>query len=124
MGRVLVGPSGRFYTLGSFIAHPALSLGGRRGGGRDDGIARSLCRQESKRKEEAEREAERTEGSVRPPTDGGSKIQTIVISASPEMGSNDQPGLKYIAHAEPREEAPIPSALHDQKAAWKPLGSY
>ena len=43
--------------------------------------------------------------------DGGSEIQTIVIPASPEMGSNDQPGLKDIARVEPREEALIPPAL-------------
>ena len=33
--------------------------------------------------EEAEREAEGSGGSVRPPMDGGSEIQTIVIPASP-----------------------------------------
>ena len=38
------GPGGRFYTLGSFLAQPTLSLGG----GRDDGISRSLCRQKAK----------------------------------------------------------------------------
>ena len=64
-----------------------------------------------KRKEEAEREAERAEGSVRPPMDGGSEIQTIVIPASLEMGSNDQPGSKDIVREEPREEAPIPPTL-------------
>ena len=64
-----------------------------------------------KRQEEAEREAERTEGSVRPPMDGGSEIQTIMISASLEMGSNDQPVSEDNAHEEPREEAPIPPAL-------------
>ena len=64
-----------------------------------------------KREEEAEREAEGIGGSVRPPMDGGSEIQTIVIPASPEMGFNDQPGLETIAREEPREEAPIPLAL-------------
>ena len=64
-----------------------------------------------KRQEEAEREAERAKGSVRPPMDGGSEIQTIMIPTSPEMGSNDQPGSEDIAREEPREEAPIPSAL-------------
>ena len=39
-----------------------------------------------KRQEEAKLEAERAEGSVLPPMDGGSEIQTIVIPASPEMG--------------------------------------
>ena len=64
-----------------------------------------------KRQEEAEREAERAKGSVRPPMDGGSEIETIVIPASPEMGSNDQPSSKDIACEEPRDEAPIPPAL-------------
>ena len=64
-----------------------------------------------KRQEEAKREAELAEGSVLPPMDGGSEIQTIVIPASPEMGSNDQPGSKDIAREELREEAPIPHAL-------------
>ena len=43
--------------------------------------------------------------------DGGSEIQTIMISDSLEMGSNDQPGSENIAREEPREEAPIPTAL-------------
>ena len=43
--------------------------------------------------------------------DGGSEIQTIVIPASPEMGSNYQPGSKDITREEPREEAPIPPTL-------------
>ena len=34
-----------------------------------------------------------------------------MIPASPEMGSNDQPGSEDIAREEPREEAPIPPAL-------------
>ena len=43
--------------------------------------------------------------------DGGSKIQTIMIPASPEMGSNDQPGSEDIAREEPRVEALIPPTL-------------
>ena len=43
--------------------------------------------------------------------DGGSEIQTIVIPASPETGSNDQPCSEDIAREEPREEAPIPPTL-------------
>ena len=43
--------------------------------------------------------------------DGGSKIQTIVIPASPEIGSNNQSDSEDIAWEEPREEAPIPPAL-------------
>ena len=42
------GQGGRFYTLGSFCTHPTVFLGGRRRGGRDDGITRSLCRQKAK----------------------------------------------------------------------------
>ena len=61
--------------------------------------------------EEVKREAERAEESVRPPMDGGSEIQTIVIPASPKMGYNDQPSSKDIACEKLREEAPIPLAL-------------
>ena len=64
-----------------------------------------------KRQEEVEQEAEWAEGFVCPPMDGGSEIQTIVIPASPEMGSNNQPGSEGIALEEPREEAPIPPEL-------------
>ena len=64
-----------------------------------------------KRQEEAEREAERAEGSVRPPMDGGSKIQRIMIPASPEMRSSDQLGSEDIAREDLREEAPITPAL-------------
>ena len=53
----------------------------------------------------------RAEGSIRPPMDGGSEIQTIVIPASSKMGSNDQPSSEDISREEPREEAPIPPAL-------------
>ena len=67
-----------------------------------------------------ERENDRRKLSGRPngpkgrfasPMDRGSEIQTIVIPASFEMGSNDQPGSEDIAREEPREEAPIPLAL-------------
>ena len=64
-----------------------------------------------KRQEEAEREAEQAEGLVRPPMDEGLEIQTIVIPASTEMGSNDQLGLEDIAREGPWKEAPIPLAL-------------
>ena len=43
--------------------------------------------------------------------DGRSEIQTIVIPASPEMGSYNQLGLEDIARVEPGEEALIPPAL-------------
>ena len=56
------------------------------------GLLDRYAARKRKWEEEAEREAEGTGGSVRPPMDGGSEIQTIVIPASPEMGSNDQPG--------------------------------
>ena len=38
-------------------------------------------------------------------------MQAIVISGSPEKGSNDQSGPESIAHGEPRESTPIPPAL-------------
>ena len=38
-------------------------------------------------------------------------MKAIVIPASPEMGSNDQPGSEDIAYEDPRENAPIPPAL-------------
>ena len=75
------------------------------------GLLDRYAARKRKRKEEADREVERAEGSVRPPMDWGSEIQTIVIPASPEMGSNDQLGSEDIAHEEPREEAPIPPEL-------------
>ena len=43
--------------------------------------------------------------------DVGSEIQTIVISTSPKMGSNDQLGSEDIACVELREEALILPAL-------------
>ena len=73
-------------------------------------LARYVARKR-KREEEDEREAKGTRGLVHPPMGGGSEIQTIVIPASLEMGSNDQPGPKNIAREEPWEEAPIPLAL-------------
>ena len=74
------------------------------------GLLDRYAARKRKQQEEAEREAERAEGSICPPMDGGSEIQTIVIPASPEMGSNDQLSLKDIAPEDPREEAPIPLA--------------
>ena len=75
------------------------------------GLLDRYAAKKRKREEEAELEAEGTGGSICPPMDGGSEIQTIMIPASPEMGSNDQPGSANIAREEPREEAPIPLAL-------------
>ena len=49
-----------------------------------------------KREDEAELEAKGTEGAVRPPIDGGLEIETIVIPASLEMGSNDQQARKTL----------------------------
>ena len=48
------------------------------------GLLDHYAARKKKREDEAEREAEGTEGSVRPPMDGGSEIQTIVIPASLE----------------------------------------
>ena len=75
------------------------------------GLLDRYAARKRKRQEEAEREAKRAEGSVLPLMDGGSEIQTIMIPASPEMGSNDQSGSKDIAREEPRKEAPIPPTL-------------
>ena len=75
------------------------------------GLLDRYAARKRRREEEAEREAEGAGGSVHPSMDGGLDIQTIVIPASPEMGSNDQTGSENIAREEPREEAPIPPAL-------------
>ena len=53
--------------------------------------------------------------------DGGSKIQTIMIPASPAMGSKDQPGSEDIAHEEPREEALIPPTLQVVHPSERPV---
>ena len=53
------------------------------------GLLDHYATRKRKRQEDAEREADRAEGSNRPPTDGGSEMQAIVISGSLEMGSND-----------------------------------
>ena len=58
-----------------------------------------------------EREADQTKGSNRLSTDGGSEMQTIIIPASPEMGSSDQPGPEGVALGELREVTPIPPTL-------------
>ena len=75
------------------------------------GLLDRYASRKKRREGEAEREAKGAEGSVRPPMDRGSEIQTIVILASPKMGSNDQPGSENIAREEPREEAPTAPAL-------------
>ena len=86
------------------------------------GLLDRYAARKRKRHEEAEREAERADGSVRPLMDGGSEIQTILIPASPEMGSNDQSVLEDIAREEPREEAPIPPALQVVHPPERPEG--
>ena len=43
--------------------------------------------------------------------DAGLEIQTIVIPASPKMGSSNQSGTEDIAREELKEEASIPPAL-------------
>ena len=105
------GPGGRFYTwVRSVPSRPSTSEEEEEEE-EMTGLLDRYAARKRKRQEDAEREAERVEGSDRPPTDGGSEMQLIVIPASPEMGSNDQPGLEDIAHEEPREDAPIPLAL-------------
>ena len=88
------------------------------------GLLDRYAARKRKRQEEAEREAERAEGSVRPPVDGGSEIQTIMIPAFLKMGSNDQPGSEDIALEELREEAPIPPTLqvvhHSERSESRP----
>ena len=64
-----------------------------------------------KRQEDVEREADGAKGSDRPPTEGGSEMQAIVIPGSPEIESNDQSSSEDIARGEPMEGTPIPSAL-------------
>ena len=75
------------------------------------GLLDRYAARKRRREKEAEWEAEGFEESVRPPMDGGLEIQTIVILASLEMGSNDQPSSKNIAREKPREEALIPPPL-------------
>ena len=60
------------------------------------GLLDRYAARKRKRQEDAEREADRAEGSERLFTDGGSEMQAIMISGSPEMGSNDQPGPEDI----------------------------
>ena len=75
------------------------------------GLLDRYATRKRKRQEDAKREADRDEGSDRPPTNGGSEMQAIVIPRSPEMGSNDQLGSEDIARGESREGTPIPPAL-------------
>ena len=89
------------------------------------GLLDRYAARKRKRQEEVEWEAQGAEGLDRPPMDGGSKIQTIVIPASPEMGSTNQSGSEDIAHEEPREDASIPPVLqvvHPSERARKPFG--
>ena len=50
-------------------------------------------------------------GSGQPCPDGGSEVQAIVISRSPEMGLNDHPVLRNVTLAESREASPVPAAI-------------
>ena len=75
------------------------------------GLLDRYTARKQKRQESAEREADQAEGSNRPSTDGGSKMQAIIILSSPEMGSSDQSGLEGVALGELREVTPIPLAL-------------
>ena len=60
-------------------------------------------------------------GSDQPCPDGGSEVQAIVISGSPEMGLNDQPTLRNVTLAKSREASPVPAAIqvvhHPEQAA-------
>ena len=75
------------------------------------GLLDRYASRKRKRQEDAEREADRVEGLNWLPTDGGSEMQEIVISGSPETGSNYQSGPEDIARGEPRESTLIPLAL-------------
>ena len=57
------------------------------------GLLDRYATRKRKRQEVAKREADRAEGPDRPPTDGGSEMQAIMIPSSLEMGSNDQIGF-------------------------------
>ena len=61
------------------------------------GLLDSYAARKWKRQENVEREADQAEGSNRLPTDGGLKMQAIVIPGSPDMGSSDQPGSEGVA---------------------------
>ena len=51
------------------------------------------------------------EGSSQPCSDGGSDVQAIVISGSPEMGLKDQPALGNVTLAESRKASPVPATI-------------
>ena len=75
------------------------------------GLLNRHAARKRKQHESSEREPDQAEGSNRPTTDGDSKMQAIVISSSPEMGSSDQPGPEDVALGEPREDTLIPPTL-------------
>ena len=50
-------------------------------------------------------------GSGQPRSDGGSEVQAIVISGSPEMDLNDQSALGNITLAESREASLVLAAI-------------
>ena len=50
-------------------------------------------------------------GSSQPGLDGGSEVQAIVISGSPEMSLNDQLVTGNVTMEESREASPVLTAL-------------
>ena len=54
---------------------------------------------------------DQAEESSWPATDGGSEVQAIIISASPETSSSDRPGTRDAALGESGEAAPTLPAL-------------
>ena len=50
-------------------------------------------------------------GSSQPCPDGGSKVQAIFISGSPEMSLNDQPAMGNVTFKESRGAPSVPAAL-------------
>ena len=50
-------------------------------------------------------------GSGQPCPNGGSEVQAIVISGSPEMGLDYQPVLGNVTLAESRVASPVPTSI-------------
>ena len=75
------------------------------------GLLDSYAAKKRKRRESSKRELDQAEGSNQLITDGGSEMQAIVISGSPEMGLSDQLDPEDVTPGEPRGFALIPPAL-------------
>ena len=51
------------------------------------------------------------EGPSQPVAEGGSEVQAIIITSSPELGPTYQTGLTGVARIESKDADPVPSAL-------------